>query len=173
MKTVYIFSYGSNMLFDRIRQRIRSVEVVCTYELNDFALAFNKRSKDNSSKANLVRAEGASVHGVIHRMTPDDKRLLDQYEGLGHGYEMDLFQADIQNEFSTIGFYMVNDPSYLCTDDPYDWYRECVLFGALENELRADHVASIRAIGHKKDQDPERQMYYRKLLSAHRRRFAS
>lgn len=165
-----IFSYGSNMLFDRIRQRIDSVEVVSSCELQDFELVFNKRSVDGSSKANLIRKTGSSVHGIIHRMSPADKLILDKYEGLGRGYEMESFEAHIGDTLTPVEFYMVKDDQFLCDDLPYHWYLQCVLYGAMENNLLDKHIRHIRNVSFKVDQDIRRNALYDEMLYEHRLR---
>ncbi|MEJ2005467.1 MAG: gamma-glutamylcyclotransferase, partial [Cyclobacteriaceae bacterium] len=167
----YIFSYGSNMLFDRIRQRIDSVEVVCRYILTDYTFAFNKRSHDNSSKANLIHAPGETVQGVIHQISKSDKQVLDQYEGLGKGYEMEYFSAQIQGDTCAVGFYMVKDDDFLCDDQPYCWYLQCVMYGALENCLTTSYIREIQNQPFKPDTDKHRNKYYDALLKSHRSRY--
>jgi hypothetical protein len=158
------------MLFDRTYQRVQEVEVVKTYELDGFKLEFSKKSLDGSSKANLIESPGNVVHGVIHRMSYKAKVLLDVYEGLGKGYEMEFFEAEIYGSLRKIGFYIVKDHAYLCNDRPYQWYHECVLYGALENRLNNDHVRLIHQISSKNDHDAERISMYEKLLHKHRSR---
>jgi hypothetical protein len=49
----YVFSYDSNLLFERIQDRIKSKKAIFSYSLKRYGLAFNKAGVDGSAKANI------------------------------------------------------------------------------------------------------------------------
>src|ERR1700692_2844193 len=85
----HYFAYGSNMLPARLSARCRSARVVGKGIAQDFALEFSKPSKDNSGKATLVNAQGATVPGVVYEIEAAERDALDRHEGLGSGYRRD------------------------------------------------------------------------------------
>ena len=76
---LFIFSYGSNLLTERIRRRVGYVESFGRYRLSGYRLVFNKPGADGSAKANLSQTND-----------PDD-------ECLSHGTHSDALK---NNSFS-------------------------------------------------------------------------
>jgi hypothetical protein len=152
----YFFSYGSNLLFERIHKRVDTVEVIQIHKLQGYELKFNKVSIDGSTKANVVPNPEAYVMGVIHRIASEQKPILDAYEALGKGYELQYFELTIAGEVQKIGFYQATDPQFLGNGLPYHWYREYVRLGAIQNEFDADYVKKIESIGYIQDPNKDR-----------------
>ena len=86
---VWNFAYGGNMN-PRVllrRRRIHPLESVAGF-LKDYRLAFNLRGFPffEPAFANIVPSPGDCVHGVLHRLTWDQLRRLDRFEGKGLAY---------------------------------------------------------------------------------------
>ncbi len=162
----YIFSYGSNLLLQRIKERVASVKVVGKHELQGYKLVFNKQSIDGSTKANLVETgnPGDSVWGVIHRISQADKPILDQYEALGYGYLHMTFPLNIEDQEQLIYAYVATEPQYLAMGDPYEWYLNFVIEGATENGFPEDYINQLRAIQSKLDPDLSRHQANEEVL---------
>lgn len=58
--TFLYFSYGSNMLSSRLRERCPSARPIGMAELPDHELRWHKRSKDNSGNATLSPAQAST-----------------------------------------------------------------------------------------------------------------
>lgn len=168
MPHFYFFSYGSNLLFERIRERTPSVEVVQTYCLEQFKLTFNKLSKDGSTKANISHSNESYVWGVIHRINLDEKKDLDRAEGLGYGYELDFFEKLINSEVVQIGYYIAKDSKFLSRGKPFDWYFEYVKYGAQENGFPHEYQESLQSIQYVKDRIESRRIEHEQILSKYR-----
>lgn len=156
----YIFSYGSNMLLQRLIERIESVEVIGVHELKGFTLVFNKKStKDGSTKANIqeTKDRNDSVWGVIHKVPLIDKPILDKCEGLGNGYLLINFNLSIEDESRSIHSYVATEYRYLEEGKPYDWYLNFVIEGAIENDLPEDYIDKLKAIDSEIDMNVERR----------------
>ena len=157
-KFFYIFSYGSNLYLNRIFNRTKSVVVIDTHELIGFKLTFNKKSSDGSNKANITETEDPndSVWGVIHRLDLSEKLILDQYEGLGYGYNYQKFSLSIKGDEKTIHSYMATDQQYLEKGEPYQWYLNFVIAGTIENGFPESYTNKLKSLLSKKDSNENR-----------------
>jgi cation transport regulator ChaC len=152
------FAYGSNMATARLQRRLSCIERIGVAVLPGHQLRFQVAStKDGSAKcdAHCTGVSSDHVLGVLFRLDPRAREILDHYEGVGVEYRA----ADVA----------VREPSgrevqaliYLGTNlnpglRPYPWYLEHVLRGALENGLPDDYVNAIRAVVTIDDPDPQR-----------------
>lgn len=164
MEQIYIFSYGSNMLYQRIRKRIASVEVMGSHKLNAYKLVFNKKSADGSAKANIqfTDMKNDMVCGVIHRISLKDKFLLDQYE---YGYELKEVNKSGENFSHSLHTYIASDNKFIEEGKPYDWYLNFVISGAEENDLPSAYVQKLRGMQILKDADKLRREKNMNLIS--------
>jgi len=145
-------AYGSNLHPIRLTQRITSAALVATAFLPKWSLRFHKRSKDDSGKCNIVRGSDG-VRVAIFDVSIEDKRTLDQIEGVGFGYAEALLQVPGIGECHTY----VAEEGYV--DEalrPYDWYRELVLGGARFHGFPQDYLKAIESIGAWPDPDAHR-----------------
>lgn len=155
---VYIFSYGSNLLFQRIRERVTSVTVTGKHLLRGYSLVFNKQSVDGSTKANILKTDSPSdgVWGVLHKINLADKPILDQFEALGKGYNELTFEVEVGKITRTIYAYVATDHQYLSNGQPYDWYFDFVIKGAIENGFPEDYIEQLKTVQAKVDANLER-----------------
>ncbi len=165
MSVFYFFSYGSNLLFERIHRRVDTVEVIQTHRLHEYKLLFNKQSIDGSMKANIIPYNDSFVWGVIHRIDYSQKSILDEYEALGKGYELEFFEIELEGKECSVGFYQASDQKYLGDGKPYDWYLEYVRRGAIENGFPTEYIEQIENIEYKKDQKESRSEENWKVLN--------
>jgi len=165
----YFFSYGSNLLLERIKERVPSVEIVQTYQLIGFSLAFNKASSDGSTKTNIERTENPNdfVWGVIQRIDISEKSALDRAEGLGYGYDLDSFEIpEIDQE---VHYYIAQESKYLKDGKPYDWYLGYVIYGAIENRFPNEYINALECIASDIDTDSDRREQHDKVLTKYKR----
>lgn len=100
MEGIWNFAYGGNMN-PRVlseRRRIDPLESVAGV-LEDFRLVFNTRGIPwiEPAFANVEPVKGERVHGVLHRLTPEQFTRLDLFEGRGLAYrhmELDVKAYD-------------------------------------------------------------------------------
>ncbi len=165
-KSFYVFSYGSNLLLERIKARIDSVEVVTTHKFEGYRIVFNKKSVDGSTKANLKYTGNADdfVLGVIHRIDANDKAALDLYEGLGFGYESREFKVQLNGEAKGIHFYIATDDQHLRDGRPYSWYHDFVVAGAKQNGFPVAYISALEEVETVKDGNGEREEINQKIL---------
>lgn len=141
MQVLY-FAYGSNMSSRHLRCRIPSVKSIGISYLKDEKVVFNKRSVDNSGKANLVYSLGDVTWGVLYEI---DAKWLDMLDGFERCYCRIVIKVWKPNGD------MVEAKSYRSTDltdeaVAYDCYKELVLSGAREHNLPQDYIAYLKRL---------------------------
>lgn len=167
-QSLLYFAYGSNLHPLRLRERVPSCRCLALADLVGYRLRFHKSGRDGSGKCNAhgTRVEGERVLGAIYELARRDKPRLDKAESLGAGYdERQLYVSGSGG--SGEAFTYIADPHYV--DDllqPYEWYRQLVLWGA---RYRRFSESYIRAIGDQcalMDPVQARSDRYRNLLRA-------
>ena len=154
---MYYFAYGSNMSATRLLRRIPA-EKLGTGVLRGYQLAFTKPGElDGSAKCDICPSanEDSAVYGVLYDIREEHKPTLDRYEGLGYGYRTENVEIEFRGETVTALTYIAMDcrPELL----PFEWYRQHVYRGALENGLPAEYLSMIETTPAKRDPDQERR----------------
>ncbi len=141
------FGYGSNMLTERLKKRCSNAMPLGVGSLSDYSLNFSKRSVDGSGKATLVPSNGRNVHGVMFTVPLNERKYLDDAEGLGNGYErrddVEILCSQTANVI-VASTYIALPRNVDAALKPYDWYHTLVLAGAEEHELPELHIDSLR-----------------------------
>jgi gamma-glutamylcyclotransferase (GGCT)/AIG2-like uncharacterized protein YtfP len=144
------FAYGSNMLSERLKKRVPGAEILGMASLQKHSLRFHKKSSDGSAKCDLFNTgiETDKIYGVLFEV-PDSQLLeLDDAEGCGKGYKRNTLKVtDADNAEVSAMAYVATADAIVADLLPYDWYRELVLCGARQNDLPADYIKSIEAVG--------------------------
>lgn len=161
--TMFYFAYGSNMSTPRLRARVPSATVHGRARLPGHALRFHKSSEaDGSAKCDACETAAAAdeVRGVVFRIDPAERESLDLAEGLGVGYERKRVAVHLEagDTVEAFTYYAVRiDPNL----QPFLWYKEHVLRGAMEHGLPRSYIAAIRAVTARGD--PWRERHRREL----------
>ncbi|MCA9007822.1 MAG: gamma-glutamylcyclotransferase, partial [Planctomycetaceae bacterium] len=107
----------------------------------------------------------SSVWGVVYQISPEQKKLLDEYESLGKGYQ--IFNTEVvsaDNQCLSVYTYQAMaefiDPQL----QPFDWYHEFVLQGVCFHKFPEEYQEIIRAVQMMKDPDTERAARHQALL---------
>ena len=158
MPTQFYFAFGSNMLTERLRARCPSARALGLGVLPGWRLAFHKRSRDGSSKADIEpAADEGQVIGVVFELDAADLKALDLAEGRGHGYESYAMNVEL-NGRSVACLAYTAVPRYIDAKlRPYAWYRQLVLAGLVEHGAPEDYIATVAAVPAVPDPDPERR----------------
>lgn len=162
---IITFAYGSNMPTARIQARCPSAVAMGVAELRGYELRWHKISNDGSGKADIVQsnAEGASVFGVLYRISLDDKAALDSAEGLGHGYkEVQVVVLHKDAEATVTAYKATNIDSKL---QPFTWYKALAAFGAKEHALPEAYITQIEAVLAITDPDQTRHDQNMRLIT--------
>jgi gamma-glutamylcyclotransferase (GGCT)/AIG2-like uncharacterized protein YtfP len=145
--TVLYFAYGSNLKSERMRERIPSARREAVGFLDHHRLVCNKRGRDGSAKANLVRAAGHRVWGVLYRIERAHLTRLDGFESGYRRVEVDIRTAagHAQRAATYRSDRITRDPV------PFDWYRGMILEGAREHGLPEDYLSVLEALPSRPD----------------------
>lgn len=150
-----------------MKNRIKSFKYYGIGFIEGYSLKFHKLSKDASGKANAYYTgkKEDCIWGVIGEIDEKDKTVLDRFEGLGKGYNEKIIEVSLDEKSKTDTNIYIADREFI-NDDlvPYDWYREYVLKGAIENSLPKEYIKSIRAIKSCKDENSKRREKNLKII---------
>jgi len=135
-----------------MKSRAPSAEFYRIARKSGKTLVFNKRSCDDSAKANLASDKDGKVWGVLYCLDFIDLGKLDACES---GYTRELTEVvDSMNEAVSAFVYL---SSKLTKDTrPYDWYKELVVEGAKEHKLPSEYIRFLETFKSKPDLDPKR-----------------
>lgn len=141
----------------RLVDRVPSAEHVGVARLESHRLVFHKKGKDGSAKCDAQHTGNPEdfIFGVVYSLPETEKVLLDQKEGLGHGYDEKqvLVQATQGEWLEAVTYFALKvDPDL----KPFHWYKQHVLIGARENGLPADYIQWIDSVSSIEDNHPDR-----------------
>lgn len=156
------FAYGSNMLTYRLEKRVGKVEIIGVGILQQYELRFNKKSKDDSLKADafFTGSDKDTVVGILFKIDPNKKPELDKAEGLGNGYSIkDVQVLNSSNNESVKAFtYFATDIDNTEINLPYDWYLEIIIAGANEHNIPEEYISKIKGVKTKQDTNENRKI---------------
>ena len=149
MRKFLYFAYGSNMLEERIKARCPSAKFAGTAYVCGYELRFSKRSKDGSGKATIVENEGhrEKLYGALFEIDKGEHSDLDEAEGIGYERTDDfiVIKADGDKEIE-VTTYFAKDGATGKHLKPYSWYKQLVLWGAIQAELPDNYIAQLVVI---------------------------
>lgn len=135
------FAYGSNLVSERLVERVGSAPVLGPALARGRRLECNKHGLDGSGKANLIEAPGESVWGVVYRLSARQLDALDRFEGGYTRVELDVHGCGTSHRAWTyVSLRLTEDPR------PFDWYKGLMLAGAREHGLPDEWLARLRAL---------------------------
>ena len=164
-----IFTYGSNMNINRLKERVPSAIKICNASVEGYKFSFNKRSSvDGSARGNILQTNDVTVKvwGVVFEIAESDKSVLDLVEGLGKGYneqQIDLF--DDKGNVVRAQVYIADTRAINNEVLPFDWYKAFVVTGAEQNNLPADYIETLKNTTAKLDKNVQRNQKQQAILT--------
>jgi hypothetical protein len=151
------FSYGSNMLTARLKDRCPSARRVALALAKGYDLVFTKRSIDRSAKATLAPADGSHCPGIIFEIAITERDALDAFEGADYTRDDAFAVISADGKTCTTTTYLAQES----TDGlrPYDWYLALIIAGGYEHGLDAAYVDRLRRIACVSDPVTSRKSY--------------
>ncbi len=154
-QSVFYFSFGSNLLQERIRIRNPSAQYVGIGLLKDYLLTFfevpqHLRPKDNQPSwcggpATIRPSPGSEVYGTVWALDPSDVPSLDKQEGVEIGLYTPLDPIEVV--FVSSGekvkcrtYQGMEAPNAL----PSPYYLDVVLRGAVKTKLPEHYIENQR-----------------------------
>lgn len=128
---LHYLAYGSNLHPIRLAERVPSARLLQRLRLDDCRVVFHKRGQDGSAKCSLERSvPGEAAYAAVYGIDPEEKGLLDRFEGCGGGY-CDITLVLHGNDQLREVFTYIAQPEYLDPSlRPFDWYRDLVVAGS-------------------------------------------
>jgi hypothetical protein len=170
---VRVFAYGSNLCIERLQARTPSARVVAVGTLSGHALRWHKRARDGSGKCNAF-ATGCDedlVWGVVYELTPDEKIVLDAFEGLGEDYfEKSVTIVTRDGDVFEAIAYVANPVLLDESVKPFRWYKGFVVTGAEQHGFPEQYREALEAMQEHDDFDRERHEREWAVLEAALRR---
>lgn len=136
----FYFAYGSNLATDQIHSRIGYVHSKYKGELKGYAFIYNKKSKDETSKANIKQSDDESTMGICYEID------LYQFDQLKNSHEKDYNEIDVWVKIDEDKYIIAKSffakKEFIITDTPPSpEYVEIILRGAKENQLPDDYIS--------------------------------
>jgi hypothetical protein len=163
------FAYGSNMLFERLRERCATARILRRAAAKGHVIHFSKKGRDGSGKASIRRTEakGAIVHGVLFEIDVSERAILDNFEDFPNGYRRDdHFIVEAVDDMSRlqVSTYIATDSAIDESLKPFDWYLTLVIAGVIQHKLPDDYLEAIMKIECVRDPDRNSRRRAFKLL---------
>lgn len=171
------FAYGANMFTPHMLATVPSAVCKGPAGLKGYRLFFNKKShRDESAKCNIIHTRQADdvVYGVLYRLAPRFRYVLDRSEGLGYGYQDTVLRfypydpaTQVMKEEGVFAFAYVAhqdaiNPSLL----PFEWYRDRVVAGARFNRLPEHYIQYLENYEATRDPNSQRESAQREYLAS-------
>lgn len=115
---MYYFAYGSNVLQERLEQRVGPVTFISLIRIAGYRLTFDAGACVNSVFANVKKTgyERDVVEGVIYQMTPEQEKILDLSEGWPNLYSKVIYPLYFpEKDMEHMMFYQVVGEPHLHT----------------------------------------------------------
>jgi len=142
MSVARIFAYGSNMHAGRMGARVPAARPRGAAVLEGRRLVLNKPGRDGSAKANLERAAGRRVWGVVWELPARDLAVLDRHEG---GYVREAARV-VHREGHTVDTEVYVASRVDGALQAFDGYLAYLVEGAREHGLPGDYVAFLASL---------------------------
>jgi len=135
------FAYGSNLEPARMARRVPSARPMGPAELADFDWRVDKRGSDGSGKANIRRAVGQRVWGVVYEIDALEWPGLDACEG---GYAR--IEVRVRGEGADLFAHTYQSGDLTPDPTPFAWYKRLMVEGARHHGLPEEWVGLLEAL---------------------------
>ena len=124
-------------------RRVPSARALGRAELADFSWHTDKRGRDGSAKANIRRAPGERVWGVVYELARAEWDALDACED---GYERRVVQVELAAARGPLVVHTYVSIDLTPDPVPFAWYKQLMLDGARHHGLPEDWIARLEAL---------------------------
>ena len=155
------------MSLNRIKRRAPTATVISPGFIKAHQLQFHKKSRDGSGKATILETgeEEDLVWGVLVEIAFKDKLSLDIAEGLGRGYSEKRIEVFDGSRLWYAQTYVAQEGYLQSGLNPYCWYLDYMVAGALENGLPSWYVRWLKGLDYEVDTNEERRALNRYILN--------
>lgn len=134
----YYFAYGMNTNIGEMSYRCPGAVCVGPAKIKNYKLAFR-------THADIERADGEVICGVLWKITDRCEQALDMLEGYPYYYDKQEFIVEIdkpksnQTHFVAMAYQMINQNGY---NLPGQRYLDCLLEGYKDNNVNNTQIYS-------------------------------
>lgn len=129
MNKLYYFAYGSNILSNRLYERIGYAKVIDMHRLAGYKLVFDTGYYSRFNFANIIPGNSTDfVEGILYEVNDKQLQHLDNYEAL---YKKEFFTVN----GATVAVYTNNEGMNTQTGKPQLAYLNLILAGCKEHNL--------------------------------------
>jgi hypothetical protein len=135
LERTWYFAYGSNMYIEQLIDRAGFIYEKSSGFVKNYSFSYNKKSKDGSSKANMIYSDGIITHGVCFEIGADGFQKLQRFEKGYNAIEIPFY--------STIGSLIIAKTfisNSICDAPPAEEYVNTIIQGARENDLPEEYI---------------------------------
>ncbi len=135
------FAYGSNMLHERLAERVGNIPPARPARTLGYRFRFNKRGRDGSGKCNLNDdSEIAETFGGLYQLSGVQ---LDQLVLFEPGYGLASIEVELDGAMVRASTFIAEPDSLDDSLLPFDWYRRLVIRGAVSLQLPQNYIAQL------------------------------
>ncbi|KAL3318985.1 hypothetical protein Ciccas_002348 [Cichlidogyrus casuarinus] len=145
----YYFSYGSNLLRERITMANPSAKYVGIGRVKDYQLIMCKREEPSTwggGTASIVPSSGEECFGAIWTLDYEDRCRIDRQEGvqinLYYAFEFDVYCETLGHQVHCLCYRMTDETPSITS--PY--YLDVILRGAKQCNLPASYLEKLQKI---------------------------
>lgn len=113
-------AYGSNLNLPQMEHRCPGASVVGTSEVKGYELLFR-------GVATIEPKEGASVPVLLWKISPENEKALDRYEGWPRLYRKENMEVELEGKTVSAMVYVMNDGRQAAM--PSDYYYNVIAEG--------------------------------------------
>ena len=92
----YYIAYVSNLNLEQMARRCPEAEIIGTGRLEQYELEF--RGREGNAHANIVKQEESEVPVLLWRVSAEDEKRLDVYEGYPTYYGKELMEVEVEGK---------------------------------------------------------------------------
>lgn len=152
----YYIAYGSNLNVEQMKRRCPDAKMVGSGRLERYALEF--RGRKGNAHATITEQEGSAVPVLLWKLSTQDERRLDQYEGAPTYYGKELLTVEIGGERYEAMVYRMQ-PGYAQNLPSAEYYQTIFegyqAFGFSEAILRDAVMQAADEVFHRQSQEEE------------------
>jgi gamma-glutamylcyclotransferase len=145
--TTRYFAYGSNMAPAVMARLCPGHRYLGVARLDGYRLAFTRRSvRTGTGVADIVKAPGSTVWGVLYEIGQDDLEALDRKEGHGWAYVREQFSVRLETgaEQHAVAYTVRSkEPAAVPSSQAY---ISALVAAARERGLPASYIRRLEAI---------------------------
>lgn len=141
------YAYGTLLELEEMHKYCPSASSLGIFRLRDFRLGFRACGPDPSrGGCTLVEAPGNIMHGILYKMSLEDRQNLDKISGIAQGLWAIQKVVVLDNDNKTIAAetYVIPNPSGRFV--PQISYTRPILSGANQIPLPGDYIEQLESI---------------------------